>query len=81
MDYEWKIKQLEEELRHEHAMRELQGSRLDAHDRSFDAIREIQAKTEQMLQDLTAKQTKTEGMLQDLIRAITAERSNGGKAK
>ena len=81
---EWRIKQLEEELRHEVAMRALQGDRLDAHDQSIDAIRATLDVVATRLDGVTVRldqlaimQTKTESMLQDLIRAITAEHSNG----
>lgn len=50
MDTEWKLKQLEEEARHEKAMRELQGNRLDAHDRSIAAIHEILDRTERNIE-------------------------------
>ena len=77
MDFEWKIKQLEEEARHEKAMRELQGTRLDAHDRSIAAIAEILERTEQNieamsagLKDLTAAQVETQKMLQVFIESL-----------
>ena len=84
MDYEWKIKQLEEEVRHEKAMRELQGTRLDTHDRSIAAIREILERTVQNieamsagLKDLTAVQAETQKMLQVFIESLT----RGGNGK
>ena len=67
MDYEWKIKQLEEEARHEKAMRELQGARLDAHDRSVAAIHEILDRTERNIEALSVSQSQTNGMLKDLM--------------
>jgi polysaccharide pyruvyl transferase WcaK-like protein len=72
MDYEWKIKQLEEEARHEKAMRELQGTRLDAHDRSIAAIHEILDRTERNIEALSVSQSQTSGMLKDLM-AVQAE--------
>jgi hypothetical protein len=83
-DYEWKIKLLEEEARHEKAMRELQGARLDAHDRSIEAIHAILDRTEQNieqfsvgLKELTAAQMETQKMLQLFIESLT--RSGNGK--
>jgi len=72
MDYEWKIKQLEEEARHEKAMRELQGARLDAHDRSVAAIHEMLDRTERNIEALSVSQSQTNGMLKDLM-AVQAE--------
>jgi hypothetical protein len=84
MDYEHRIKLLEEELRHEQALAELRAQRLDAHDSSFDSIREIlaqtasaQAKTESLVNQLTVDVAKLEVVVRGLIEAITAERSNG----
>jgi len=72
MDYEWKLKQLEEEARHEKAMRELQGGRLDAHDRSIAAISAILERTEKNIEALVAAQLVTEQMLQGLIKSLSA---------
>jgi hypothetical protein len=69
MDAEWKIKQLEEEARHEKAMRELQGTRLDAHDRSIAAIREILERTEKNIEALSVAQSSSDGMLKELAAA------------
>jgi len=72
MGYEWKIKQLEEEARHEKAMRELQGTRLDAHDRRIAAIHEILDRTERNIEALSVSQSQTDGMLKELM-AVQAE--------
>lgn len=77
MDTEWKIKQLEEEARHEKAMRELQGTRLDAHDRSIAAIHEILDRTERNIEALAAAQLITEKMLQAFIESLG--RAGNGK--
>jgi uncharacterized protein YajQ (UPF0234 family) len=74
---EWRIKQLEEELRHEVAMRELQGQRLDTHDTSIAAVNATLAVVATRLDQLAAIQTQTAKMLQDLIQAITRDHSNG----
>ena len=81
---EWKLKQMEEELRHEQAMRALARERLDAHDRSLDAVQAILdgvarhlEETGRRLDQVAVQQAKTESMLQDLIRAITREHTNG----
>jgi hypothetical protein len=77
MDNDWKIKQLQEEARHEHAMRELQGNRLDTHDSSISAIQVILERTETNIEALTASQTVTQKMLQDLIALLTRTNTNG----
>jgi hypothetical protein len=91
MDYEWRIKLLEEEARHEKAMRELQGTRLNSHDRSIEAIHAILDRTEQNIEqlsvglkeltaaqaELTAAQVETQKMLQLFIDSLT--RSGNGK--
>lgn len=84
MDTEWKIKLLEEELRHEQAMRQLHGNRLDAHDRSITAIHEILDRTERNiealstdLKALTAAVAETQKMLQVFIESLG--RSGNGK--
>ncbi|MBZ5619769.1 MAG: hypothetical protein LAQ69_13745 [Acidobacteriia bacterium] len=84
MDYDWKIKQLEEEARHEKAMRELQSNRLDTHDRSIAAIQIILERTEKNIEatdkniaSLTASQEVTQKMLQDLIALLTKANING----
>jgi hypothetical protein len=81
---ELRIKQLEEESRHEHAMRLLQAERLDAHDASLEGIRATLDvvgvrldEASKLMAQLAVSQTKTDAMLKDLIRAITAEHPNG----
>jgi hypothetical protein len=75
MDYEWKIKRIEEEARHEKAMRELQSSRMDAHDNSISAIQVILERTERNIEALTITRTATEQKLQTL----TAREHTNGK--
>jgi hypothetical protein len=84
MDYERKIKQIEEETRHENAMRLLQAEHLDAHDTSIAAIQKILERTEKNIEtltadviSLTASQTATQQMLKDLIAAMAREHTNG----
>lgn len=77
---ELRIKQLEEELRHEQAMRLLQGQRLDTHDDSLAAVRATLDVVGTRLDQLAVMQTKTESMLQNLIQILTKEHANG-KAK
>jgi hypothetical protein len=84
VDAEWKIKQLEEEARHEHAMRLLHGQRLDTHDEGFghiqrtlDAVAGRLQEITQIQQQFAIDQAKTELMLRELIQAITREHSNG----
>ena len=91
MDYELKIKRLEEETRHEKAMRLLQSERLDLHDQSFDhtiaafaavgvqleKIAEIQDRTEKNIEALSVSQVLTQKMLQDLIELLTKPGGNG----
>jgi hypothetical protein len=91
MDYELKIRRLEEETRHEKAMRELQGERLDLHDQSFDhtiaafaavgvqleKIAEIQNRTEKNIEAISVSQALTQKMLQDLIELLTKPGGNG----
>jgi hypothetical protein len=88
---EWRIKQLEEETRHETAMRQLQGQRLDAHDASIGTVISTLASVASRLDsvairldeltgrmnELAAMQAQTGKMLQDLIQAITRDHSNG----
>jgi len=82
MDYEHRIKLLKEEMRHERAIAELHGQRLDAHDASFNSIREILKETARSQQQFAVDIARleqdlahTQSMVQDLIRAITADRS------
>jgi nucleoside-triphosphatase THEP1 len=84
MTPEFRIKLLEEEMRHEVAMRALQGQRLDAHDVSISAITSTLAVIATRLDAVTVKidelatmQHKTEKMIQDLIQAMTRDHSNG----
>jgi len=91
MDTEWKLKQLDELMRHETVMRELQGNRLDSHDRSIAAIREIMERTETNIEALSAAQLVTEQniaalskiqietqqMLQLFIESLTRGNGNG----
>jgi len=86
MDYEHRIKLLEEEMRLMRFLSDLRNDRLDAHDRSFGAIREILRSTaenldrlEVNLARLEADLAQTQSMVRDLVQAITAERSNGSK--
>ena len=88
MDYDWRIKQLEEETRHEKAMRELHAGHLDAHDRSFAAIKDTLETVRRRLEEITqiqlqfaVDQAKTDMMLRDLIGTIAREHSNGKPAK
>jgi hypothetical protein len=60
MDYEIKLKQMAEELRHEVEMRKLQASHLDTHDASFAQVREILAATAEQLHQLSLAQAVTE---------------------
>ena len=77
MDYEFKLRQVEEEARHEKAMRKLQGERLDAHDSTIAAIQLILERTERNIEALTVTQTVTEQKLQNLIDLIAREHTNG----
>lgn len=63
MDYEQKIKALEEDIRHWRTLKELHDERLNAHDRSIAAIHEILAESARI-------QAETGRMLQDLIKAL-----------
>jgi hypothetical protein len=88
---EWKLKQMDEELRHEQAMRKLQSERLDSHDASFDhcitAFDRIRASLEEIVQVqkqfavdhaiFAEEQAKTDSMLRDLIAALTNTGGNG----
>ena len=80
MDYEWKIKQLEEEARHEKAMRELQGDRLDTHDHSIGLILGMLERTAKNVEVMSELQIATQIMLQDLIKLMIKPGTNGGKA-
>jgi hypothetical protein len=84
MTNEQKLAQITEEMRHEQAMRRLQGDRLDSHDLSLAAIRAtLDAvasrldQTSMLVQQLTVSQAQTEAMLRDLIQAIAHDHSNG----
>jgi len=84
MDLDWKIKQLEENLRHEQEMRKLQGDRLDTHDQHFaqlhltlTEITNTINETNRLVAQLAVEQTKTEMMLQNLIQTIAREHTNG----
>jgi hypothetical protein len=83
-DYDWRIQQLEEEARHEKAMREIHAGHLDAHDRSISAVDSSLATVGVRLEEITAfqkqlaiDQIKTEKMLQDLISLPTRSNTNG----
>jgi predicted transcriptional regulator len=84
MDDEVKIRQLEEQLRHEKTMRKLQADRLDTHDQSFDHVISgfdaIQRNLEEIVQvqkQFAVDQAKTDSMLRDLIAALTKTGGNG----
>lgn len=77
MDYELKIKALEEDIRHWNTLKELHGGRLDANDRSIAAIHEIISRVELQLERNAIQQGETDRMLKDLIAALTASRPNG----
>jgi hypothetical protein len=84
MDYDWRIRQLEEEARHEKAMREIHASDLDVHDRGISAIDASLAAIGSRLEEITAvqmkaavEQAKTEKMLQDLTALLTRTNANG----
>jgi len=84
MDIEFKLKQIEEEARHEKAMREFHSTHLDAHDSSIAAIQVILERTEKNIDALTidvsalaVSQKHTDKMLQDLIALLTRENTNG----
>jgi len=84
MDFEQKIKQLEEDFRHEYALRELQGNRLDTHDihltvvnATLDRIATQLSLVADRQTKITEQQFKTEKMLQDLIEALTKPGGNG----
>lgn len=84
MNSEQRIRQLEEEMRHEQEMRRLQGDRLDAHDASLSHVSTLLETitsrldlTTMAIDQLVASQAKTEAMLQNLIEAITRDHSNG----
>ena len=74
---ELRIKQLEEEMRHEQAMAKLRAERLDAHDRSIDTLRELMRDLTENVGKLQEETAKTQTMLQSLIQLIAAEHSNG----
>ena len=77
MDYALKIRRLEEEARHEKTMRELQGERLDIHDRHFELLDGILERTEKNIEALSVSQVLTQKMLQDLIELLTKPGGNG----
>ncbi len=95
LDYELKFKQIEEEARHENAMRLLQSKRLDTHDESIgfvkttlDIILARLNETTEIVNKLAVSQAKTEAglqglqaTLQDLIQTIAREHSNGKASK
>lgn len=70
MDYEQRINQLEEDLRHTRSMQKIMSERLDAHDTSFGAIKQILVETERIVQQ-TAQQ------LQQLTALLLRTHSNG----
>jgi len=74
---ELRIKQLEEEMRHEQAMAKLRAERMDAHDRSINALRELMGELTINVAKLQEETAKTQTMLQSLIQILAAEHSNG----
>jgi hypothetical protein len=84
MDHEIRIRQLEEEIRHEQAMRHLQGDRLDAHDlsvASLDAILQVVGtrldQVSEKLAEVAELQAQNAAAIRDLTQAIIRDRSNG----
>lgn len=70
VDYEQRIKQLEDDMRHEQSMRKIMGERLDAHDISFGAVKQIIVETERIVQ-------KTAENLEKLTALLLRTHSNG----
>jgi hypothetical protein len=80
----WKLKQLEEQIRHEREMRVLQGSRIDTHqdwltgvNATLDVVATRLDVVGSRLEELSASQLRTEEMLQNLIQVLTREHTNG----
>jgi hypothetical protein len=83
-----KIKQLEEEIRHEKEMRTLQGQRIDTHQSWLEGVNATLAVVGTRLdmlgvrlEALAASQEKTEAMLQNLIQTLAREHTNGKAVK
>ena len=70
MDYEQRIKQLEQDVRHEQVMRRIMGDRLDAHDLSLGAVRQI-------LTEIAHSQQRTQEQLEQLTELLVRNHSNG----
>jgi len=77
MDYEFRMRQLEEEMRHAQAMEKLKGERLDVQDRSIEAIREIQKQFALDLEATRALVAETAALVKVLVTALIGERQNG----
>ena len=77
MDLEQRIEKLEEEMRHERTMRRFHESRLDAHDASFDAVREILKETASQIQQGQAEMGELRALVKELIQGLLKGRQNG----
>lgn len=84
MTLEQRIERLEEEVRHERSMRELQSERMNVHDRLFHAIQAHHAETARLLKE-TATQMQTgeaemrelRALVKELIQGLLRGRQNG----
>jgi hypothetical protein len=74
---EWRLKQLEEEIRHEKEMRALQGARIDTHQDWLLSINATLDTVGARLNLISEMQKQTEAMLQNLIQALAREHKNG----
>ena len=77
MDYDQRIKQLEDEVRHEREMRLIHATHLSALDSSNAYIREMLADTVKVVKDTAVNLYKLELEVSNLVRAITKDHSNG----
>ena len=78
MTFEQRLEKVEEAVRHEREMRRLNDARLDAHDTSFDAIRQILDEAARIVKDTAAQQQRTDAMVNELVQALLRGRQNGG---
>jgi hypothetical protein len=72
-----KLKQLEEEIRHEREMRALQGERIDTHQDWLERVNRTLDVVAARLDEVAEMHKQTETMFQNLIQILTREHSNG----
>lgn len=77
MDYEFRITLAEKELAHLREMQDLMRGRMNAHDTSIEALRDLQAHTEANIQANQAAIAELTRNVNQLVQALLREHTNG----